>query len=109
MITVLILAFLTGFLIRLQANRARLRGFNQGSRLSTVTGENAPPNDTSSSKDKAQHEDNLNKTLLENPEYIKSNVKDQVTSTGLHQMSLLCTSPTDPDVVQLHLPATGKY
>ena len=111
LITVLLLAFLIGFLVRLQANRAHLQRYNQESSLATVTGENAPSTDMSSSKDKTQHDDNLSKTLLENPDYIKVNAKDRgrtLASTGLQKVSLSCASPTDPDVVQFNLPATGK-
>ena len=111
LITVLLIAFLIGFLVRLQANRARLQRYNQETRLATVTGENAPSNDMSSSNDKTQHNDNLNKSLIENPDYIKASSKSAgraLTSSGPQQIPLVGASPTDPDVVQLQFPAAGK-
>ena len=66
LITVLLLAFLIGFLVRLQANRARLQRYNQETNLATLTGETVPSNNISSSKDKVQKDGNLNKLSLEN-------------------------------------------
>ena len=114
LITVLLLAFLIGFLVRLQANRARLQRYNQETSLATLTGENNPSNNRSSSKDnKLQKKvDNLNKLSSENDsDYSKSRDKhhqDILRSSVLSQVPLSCASPTDPDVVQLHLPAAGK-
>jgi hypothetical protein len=109
LITVLLLAFLIGFLVRLQANRARLQRYNQETSLATLTGENNPSNIISSSKDKLQKGDNLNKLSSENDsDYSKSGDKRHKDMMRLSQVPLSCASPTDPDVVQLHLPATGK-
>ena len=112
LITVLLLAFLIGFLVRLQANRARLQRYNQETSLATLTGENNPSNNISSSKDKLQKGDNRYKLSSENDtDYSKpgdKRHKDIMRSSVLSQVPLSCASPTDPDVVQLHLPATGK-
>ena len=112
LITVLFLAFLIGFLVRLQANRARLQRYNQETNLATLTAENNPSNNMSSSKNKLQKGDNLNKLSSDNDsDYSKPGDKHHkpiIRSTVLSQVPLSCASPTDPDVVQLHLPATGK-
>ena len=113
LITVLLLAFLIGFLVRLQANRARLQRYNQETSLATLTGENAPSKTISSSKDKLQKEDNINQlSSSNNLDYSNSggkHQKDLLRSTVLSQAPITCASPTDPDVVQLQMPATGKY
>ena len=110
LVTVLLLAFLIGFIVRMQANRARLQRYNQEASLATLTGENAPSNNISSSKENAQQDDNLNKLSSETAEYSKSGSKRQkniMTSSVLPQAPLSCASPTDPDLVQLQLSTPG--
>ena len=108
LITVLFLGFIIGFLIRLQANRSRVQRYNQETSLATLTGDNTDCNNMLKEKSE-DDEDNL--TKLDHASYSKQRVRIQkqlLTSAGLSQGTLSCASPTDPDVVQLHLPSTGK-
>ena len=109
LVTVLFLAFLIGFLVTLQAKRARNQNYNQETSLATLTGENSHSKNLPSSKENSRHGDNLNKLSSENSDITQSTKhrKNIMSSSTLSQAQLSCASPTDPDVVQLHLPAAG--
>ena len=110
LITVLLLAFLIGFLVRLQANRQRNQNYNQETSLATLTGDSSHSKNTPSSKENSRHGDNLNKLSSDNSDITQSTKQgnNMLTSSSLSQAQLSCTSPTDPDVVQLHLPSAGN-
>ena len=110
LITVLFLAFLIGFLVRMQANRQRNQSFNQETSLATLTGDSSHSKNTPSSKENSRHGDNLNKLSSDNSDITQSTKQgnNMLTSSSLSQAQLSCTSPTDPDVVQLHLPSAGN-
>ena len=110
LITVLFLGFIIGFLIRLQANRSRVQRYNQETSLATLTGDNINCNNMMKEKSE-EDDDNLTKLGGDHASYSKQRARIQkqlLTSAGLSQGTLSCASPTDPDVVQLHLPSTGK-
>ena len=111
LVTVLFLAFLIGFLVRLQANRARNQNYNQETSLATLTGESSHSKNLPSSKENSRHGDNLNKLSSENSDITQSTKhgKNLMQSSTLSQAQLSCASPTDPDVVQLHMPSAGKW
>ena len=106
LITVLLLSFLIGFLVRLHANRAHLQRYNQETSLAAVAGETGATAEMASTNDKCL-DDNLGKELLESPDYYKHQNTSRgraIPATGI-QVSLSLTSPTDPDVIQLRQPA----
>ena len=110
LITVLFLGFIIGFLIRLQANRSRVQRYNQETSLATLTGDNTNCNNMLKEKSE-DDDDNLTKLGGDHASYSKQRGRIQkqlLTSAVLSQGTLSCASPTDPDVVQLHLPSTGK-
>ena len=109
LITVLFLAFLIGFLVRLQATRQRNQNYNQETSLATLTGDGSNSKNNSSSKQNSRHGNNLTKLPSENCDITQSTKqgKNLMPSSNLAQAQLSVASPTDPDVVQLHMSSRG--